>query len=81
MIIFVIGGLVELSCTDRMPMQAFAHRRQDLSRINAEAIGKPRDNHLFPRMSQVPCLHEHLAQAARVKYPAACCGVFDLTFA
>ena len=44
---------------------------------------------LFPRaMSQVPCLHEHLANAARVKYPAAllrikldtpsaCCGVFD----
>ena len=22
-------------------------------------------------MSQVPCLHEHLANAARVKYPAA----------
>ena len=40
-------------------------------------------------MSQVPCLHEHLANAARVEYPAAllrckidapsaCCGVFDL---
>ena len=39
-------------------------------------------------MSQVPCLHEHLANAARVKYPAAllrikldtpsaCCGVFE----
>ena len=27
---------------------------------------------LFPRaMSQVPCLHEHLANAARVEYPAA----------
>ncbi len=45
---------------------------------------------LFPRaMSQVPCLHEHLANAAGVKYPAAllrckiyapsaCRGVFDL---
>ena len=44
----------------------------------------------FPRaMSQVPCLHEYLANAARVRYPAAllrckldapsaCCGVFDL---
>ena len=31
---------------------------------------------LFPRaMSQVPCLHEHLANAARVKYPASCSGV------
>jgi len=29
---------------------------------------------LFPRaMSQVPRLREHLANAARVKYPAACC--------
>ena len=25
-----------------------------------------------------PCLHGHLATAARVKYPVACCGVFDL---
>ena len=45
--------------------------------------------YLFPRaMSQVPCLHEYLANAARVRYPAAllrckldapsaCCGVFD----
>ena len=33
---------------------------------------------LFPRaMSQVPCLHEHLTNAARVKYPVACSGVFD----
>ena len=49
---------------------------------------------LFPRaMSQVPCLHEHLANAARVKYPcalahlallrikldtsSACCGELD----
>jgi len=42
-------------------------------------------------MSQVPCLHEHLANAVRVKYPAAllrvkldtpsaCCGVFDFAF-
>ena len=39
-------------------------------------------------MSQVPCSHEYLANAARVRYPAAllrckldapsvCCGVFD----
>ena len=34
-------------------------------------------------MSQVLCLHEHkamcydLANAVWVKYPAACCGVFD----
>ena len=34
---------------------------------------------LFPRaMSQVPCLHEHLANAARVKYPAACGGYLTL---
>ena len=25
------------------------------------------------------CLHVHLATAARVKYPIACCGVFDLS--
>ncbi len=35
---------------------------------------------LFPRaMSQVPCLHEHLANAVRVKNPVACSGVFDLS--
>ena len=42
-------------------------------------------------MSRVPCLHEYLANAARVRYPAAllrckldapsaCCGVFDFLF-
>ena len=35
---------------------------------------------LFPRaMSQVLCLHEHLTNAARVKYPVACSGVFDFS--
>ena len=28
-------------------------------------------------MSQVPCLHEHMANAARVKYPVACREAFD----
>ena len=35
-------------------------------------INIPNEPFLFPRaMSQVPCLHEHLTNAARVKYPAA----------
>ena len=33
---------------------------------------------LFPRaMSKAPCLHEYFANAARVKYIAACYEVFD----
>ena len=35
-------------------------------------VEKALNNGLFPRaMSQVPCLHEHLTNAARVKDPAA----------
>lgn len=44
-IIFVIGGLVELGCTGRMPMQAFAwqdlpwERRRDGVRENSSVMG------------------------------------------